>query len=215
MLVPSPTLSPVRSAAWRSICAPRFSAGSLRSNSLAMVTPSLQTIGEPQLFWIRTDLDFGPRVTRTASQSSVAPCRIFSRAAARNRIFLCATEPPPASPPLLPCSRHDPFGPPHGQTESRQTGEFAGYPIDQESFSLTSIPHPGATNINAGQQGANTQTWRWRRGRADCRQTVDPDQCPGRPIHPDFPKVGTTNRGKHCPSGHQVIQSWRGLTRRS
>ena len=47
VLVPSPTMSPVFSAAWRSIRAPRFSSGSLRSNSLAMVTPSLQTIGAP------------------------------------------------------------------------------------------------------------------------------------------------------------------------
>ena len=68
--MPSPTASPVLSAAWRSICAPRFSSGSLRSNSLAMVTPSLQTIGAPQLFWISTDFDFGPNVTRTASHSS-------------------------------------------------------------------------------------------------------------------------------------------------
>ena len=38
------------SAACRSICAPRFSSGSFRSNSLAMVTPSLQTIGAPHFF---------------------------------------------------------------------------------------------------------------------------------------------------------------------
>ena len=78
------------SAAWRSICAPRFSSGSLRSNSLAIVTPSLQTIGAPHFFWISTDFDFGPSVTRTASASCVAPRRIFSRAAERNRTCLCA-----------------------------------------------------------------------------------------------------------------------------
>ena len=61
VLVPSPTMSPVFSAAWRSIRAPRFSSGSLRSNSLAMVTPSLQTIGAPHFFSISTDLDFGPK----------------------------------------------------------------------------------------------------------------------------------------------------------
>ncbi len=70
--------SPVFSAACRSICAPRFSSGSLRSNSLAMVTPSLQTIGAPHFFSIRTDFDLGPSVTRTASASCVAPRRIFS-----------------------------------------------------------------------------------------------------------------------------------------
>jgi hypothetical protein len=47
VLVPSPTASPVRSAAWRSIWAPRFCSGSFRSNSLAMVTPSLQTRARP------------------------------------------------------------------------------------------------------------------------------------------------------------------------
>ena len=40
VLVPSPTFSPVFSAAWRNIWAPRFSSGSLRSNSFAIVTPS-------------------------------------------------------------------------------------------------------------------------------------------------------------------------------
>ena len=89
VLVPSPTASAVFSAACRSICAPRFSSGSRRSNSLAMVTPSLHTSGAPHFFWIRTDLDFGPRVTRTASASWVVPRRIFSRAAERNRTCLC------------------------------------------------------------------------------------------------------------------------------
>jgi hypothetical protein len=50
VLVPSPTTSPVFSAACRNIWAPRFSSGSFRSNSLAMVTPSLQTIGAPHFF---------------------------------------------------------------------------------------------------------------------------------------------------------------------
>ena len=88
VLVPSPTTSPVFSAACRSIWAPRFSSGSLRSNSLAMVTPSLQTIGAPHFLWISTDLDFGPSVTRTASASCAAPRRSFSRAAERNRTCL-------------------------------------------------------------------------------------------------------------------------------
>ena len=90
--VPSPTMSPVFSAACRSICAPRFSSGSFSSNSLAMVTPSLQTSGAPHFFWISTDFDLGPSVTRTASASWVAPRRTFSRAAERNRTCLKAID---------------------------------------------------------------------------------------------------------------------------
>jgi hypothetical protein len=81
VLVPSPTASPVRSAASRIILAPRFSSGSFRSTSLAIVTPSLHTSGRPYFFSIRTHFDLGPRVTRTASANAVAPCRTFSRAA--------------------------------------------------------------------------------------------------------------------------------------
>src|SRR6516165_10521789 len=55
-----------------------------------MVTPSLQTIGAPHFFSIKTDFDRGPNVTRTASASWAAPRRIFSRAAERNRTCLCA-----------------------------------------------------------------------------------------------------------------------------
>jgi len=97
VLVPSPTMSPVFSAAWRSMRAPRFSSASLRSNSLAIVTPSLQTIGAPHFFSIRTDFERGPIVTRTASANSVAPRRIFSRAAERNRTAYMAS---PLSAPL-------------------------------------------------------------------------------------------------------------------
>ena len=32
-----------------------------------MVTPSLHTIGAPHFFWIRTDFERGPKVTRTTS----------------------------------------------------------------------------------------------------------------------------------------------------
>src|SRR5512138_340000 len=55
-----------------------------------MVTPSLQTTGTPKRFWISTHLDFGPRVTRTASASADAPRRIFSRASERNSTCLYA-----------------------------------------------------------------------------------------------------------------------------
>ncbi|MCY1297354.1 hypothetical protein D9M70_467900 [compost metagenome] len=93
VVVPSPTISPVFSAACRSIRAPRFSSGSLRSNSLAIVTPSLQTIGEPHFLSINTAFDRGPRVTRTASASCAVPFSIFSRAAAWKRTCLCAMAP--------------------------------------------------------------------------------------------------------------------------
>ena len=41
-------------------------------------------------FFLSTHLDLGPRVTRTASASSEAPCRIFSRAAVLKRSCLKA-----------------------------------------------------------------------------------------------------------------------------
>jgi hypothetical protein len=50
----------------------------------------LQTVGAPHFFSIKTDLERGPKVTRMASASCVAPRRIFSRAAERNRTCLCA-----------------------------------------------------------------------------------------------------------------------------
>jgi hypothetical protein len=89
VVVPSPTASPVRSAAPRSICAPRFSSGSFRANSLAIVTPSLQTTGLPHFFSMSTHRDLGPRVTRTASAIAVAPRSTFSRASDLNKRCLC------------------------------------------------------------------------------------------------------------------------------
>jgi hypothetical protein len=96
VLVPSPTMPRRSSRQPGAACARRgFPPDPEDRTSFAMVTPSLQTIGLPQLFWIRTDLDFGPSVTRTASASAVAPLRIFSRAAERKRICLWATTPSP------------------------------------------------------------------------------------------------------------------------
>ena len=86
VVVPSPTDSPVRTAASRSICTPRFSSGSGRSMRFAIVTPSSHTIGSAYLRWIRIDFERGPSVTRTASASAVAPARIFPRASSRNRM---------------------------------------------------------------------------------------------------------------------------------
>lgn len=78
--VPSPTCSPVRTAACSSTFAPRFSSGSANWNSLAIATPSLQISGLPQLLSIRTLRDLGPSVTRTALASAVVPRSSFSRA---------------------------------------------------------------------------------------------------------------------------------------
>jgi len=83
------TISSVFWAASRSIHAPRFSSGCLRSNSLAIITPSLQTSSAPHFLSIKTDLERGPSVTRTASAHWIGPAGIFSRAAERKRIFLC------------------------------------------------------------------------------------------------------------------------------
>jgi hypothetical protein len=66
-----------------------FSAGSSSVISLAIVTPSLQTMGTPKRFSISTHFDLGPSVTRTASESAVTPRRIFSRAADPNSTCLC------------------------------------------------------------------------------------------------------------------------------
>ena len=76
-----------------------FSSGSFNENSLAMVTPSLQTIGRPQRFSISTQRDLGPSVTRRASAIEVAPRSTFSRASDRNSKCLCAMGNPPENPP--------------------------------------------------------------------------------------------------------------------
>ena len=53
----------------RTIWAPMFSNLSSSSISLATVTPSLVTVGEPKLFSMMTLRPFGPSVTRTAFAS--------------------------------------------------------------------------------------------------------------------------------------------------
>src|SRR5688572_32910649 len=50
-----------------------FSSGSLRSISLATVTPSLVIVGEPNFLSRTTFRPFGPRVTLTASASWLTP----------------------------------------------------------------------------------------------------------------------------------------------
>src|SRR6478672_4095454 len=73
VVVPSPAVSEVLLATSRTICAPMFSSGSLRSISFATVTPSLVMVGEPNFLSRTTLRPFGPRVTFTASASWLTP----------------------------------------------------------------------------------------------------------------------------------------------
>src|SRR5215813_3171236 len=67
VVVPSPALSEVLLATSFTIWAPMFSNLFSRSISLATVTPSLVTVGEPKDFSMTTLRPLGPRVTATAS----------------------------------------------------------------------------------------------------------------------------------------------------
>jgi hypothetical protein len=97
VLVPSPTISPVFSVACPNMRAPRFSSAFFKSNSFAIVTPSLHTMGAPHFFSISTDLERGPSVTRTASASWVAPRRIFrARRSGTVPVYVAARAPVPA-----------------------------------------------------------------------------------------------------------------------
>src|ERR1700730_3085759 len=73
VVVPSPAVSDVLLATSRTICAPMFSRGSLRSISLATVTPSLVMVGDPNFLSRTTLRPLGPRVTFTASASWLTP----------------------------------------------------------------------------------------------------------------------------------------------
>ena len=88
VVVPSPATSEVFDATSRSICAPMFSNLSSSSISLATVTPSLVTTGEPKLFSMITFRPFGPSVTFTAFASALTPRMIASEACVSNLISL-------------------------------------------------------------------------------------------------------------------------------
>src|ERR1700730_8415528 len=91
VVVPSPAVSLVLTATSRNICAPRFSYLSFRSISLATVTPSLVTTGEPYFLPSTTLRPFGPRVTRTAFAIVLTPFRIAFRASSLNFSSFAAT----------------------------------------------------------------------------------------------------------------------------
>src|SRR5581483_6859672 len=73
VVVPSPAVSDVLLATSRTICAPMFSSGSLRSISFATVTPSFVMVGEPNFLSRTTLRPLGPSVTLTASASWLTP----------------------------------------------------------------------------------------------------------------------------------------------
>src|SRR2546421_425535 len=73
VVVPSPAMSDVLLATSRTICAPMFSSGSLRSISFATVTPSLVIVGDPNFLSSTTLRPFGPNVTFTASANWLTP----------------------------------------------------------------------------------------------------------------------------------------------
>src|SRR5512136_1367054 len=88
VVVPSPATSLVRLATSRTIWAPMFWNLSSSSISLATVTPSLVTMGEPKLLSMITLRPLGPRVTLTASASALTPSRIdFLATSSYCRIF--------------------------------------------------------------------------------------------------------------------------------
>src|SRR5919205_4539963 len=67
-----------------------FSIGSLSSTSLATVTPSLVTVGEPNFLSMTTFLPLGPRVTLTASARWSTPFLSLARASVLKRSSFAA-----------------------------------------------------------------------------------------------------------------------------
>src|SRR3954447_13580017 len=96
VVVPSPATSLVLEATSRTMRAPMFSYLSSSSISLATVTPSLVTVGEPKLFCRMTLRPLGPSVTLTARASLDTPRRIASRASWSNAICFAAILSPSA-----------------------------------------------------------------------------------------------------------------------
>src|SRR5208282_3887337 len=88
VVVPSPALSLVFEATWRTICAPIFSNLSSSSISLATVTPSLVMRGAPYDLSRTTLRPFGPSVTFTALLRISTPRSIRSRASEEKRTSL-------------------------------------------------------------------------------------------------------------------------------
>jgi hypothetical protein len=90
VVVPSPATSEVLEATSFTIWAPMFASLSSSSISLATVTPSFLTVGEPHDFSRMTLRPRGPRVTFTVFASRFKPCAIELRAAVENTMSLAA-----------------------------------------------------------------------------------------------------------------------------
>src|SRR3954462_15407542 len=88
VVVPSPATSLVLVATDLASCAPRFSYGSSRSISRAMVTPSLVIVGAPNFLSMTTLRPRGPSVTLTASASLSTPRSRERRASSLNLMIL-------------------------------------------------------------------------------------------------------------------------------
>ncbi len=84
VVVPSPAMSLVLEATSLTSCAPMFSNTSGSSISLAMVTPSLVIVGEPNFLSSTTLRPLGPSVTLTASARMFAPRSSARRALSSN-----------------------------------------------------------------------------------------------------------------------------------
>src|SRR3954451_18702148 len=90
VVVPSPATSEVFEATSFTICAPMFASLLGSSISLATVTPSLVTVGEPHDFSSTTLRPRGPSVTLTVLARRLRPSAIAARAACENTISLAA-----------------------------------------------------------------------------------------------------------------------------
>jgi hypothetical protein len=84
VVVPSPATSEVLVATSFTIWAPMFSTGSSSSISLATVTPSLVTVGDPNFLSSTTLRPLGPSVTFTALASLSTPILSWARASTSN-----------------------------------------------------------------------------------------------------------------------------------
>src|SRR5262252_6150666 len=90
VVVPSPAMSEVFDATSLTICAPMFASLSSSSISLATVTPSLVTVGEPHDFSMMTLRPRGPSVTFTVLARMLSPLAMLWRALCEKTISLAA-----------------------------------------------------------------------------------------------------------------------------
>ena len=94
VVVPSPAMSLVLLATSLTSWAPMFSKGSSSSISLAIVTPSLVMVGEPNFLSSTTFRPRGPIVMRTASATLSTPRFNAARASASYASCFAITVPP-------------------------------------------------------------------------------------------------------------------------